>query len=434
MASHLSVHLNAFLSLTGYHEAGWRVGTDDPFEAVTPHALIRAARTAERGKLDSVFLADAPNLPLFRAEFTPQVRYEPVTMLAALAVATEHIGLVGTASTTYNDPFELARRLSTADHLSGGRVGWNVVTTGDPEAARNFGRAPHPDHDERYARAHEFVDVVRRLWRTWEAGSVLADRQAGRWSDLARVHEADFDGAFYSVRGGLPIPRSAQGEPVLAQAGSSKAGVAFAGRIADLVFTPQPSISEARAFRERLASVLAAAGRSLDQVRVLPGIAFVLGSTEEEAKRLRRELEESVDPEFRWRQLANNAGLDMDLIDPHQPLSADVAATAPPTTFAQHIVAEALNRNIPFIDLAQVITGLPGGLEFTGTPEQMADLMIEWVGAGACDGFTIQPTTLPDSLDRFVDHVVPILQARGVHRTEYAGSTLRENLGLQIPE
>ena len=427
-------HFVVFLTPSGYHESGWLVQDQDPVEAVSVDAFIRATAIGERGLLDAMFLADAPALTLFRADYFPQLRYDPITLLAAIGMVTRQIGLIGTATTTYNVPYELARRLATADHVTGGRIGWNVVTTHNAEAALNFGRDPHPEHDDRYARAAEFVEVTRRLWDSWPEDAVIGDRAAGRWADSTRFTPADFHGQYYDVAGALPVPRPPQGHPVLAQAGSSPAGVELAGQVADLVFTPQRDVDAGIAFRQKIDAAGARHGRPADSVRILPGLAYVLGSTEAEATERRRALEESADPELRWRNLAHNAGLDQELIDPTKPLSEEVAATAEGNTFAQYIVGEARRTQLPFGELAQTVTGLPGGLEFTGTPEQMADLIEEWVTRGGSDGFTLQPTTSPDSLEQFVDHVVPILQRRGLHRTEYTGTTLRDHLGLARPE
>jgi len=433
MTQQRQAHFAVFLTPSGYHESGWRVQDDDPREAVSVQSFFRAAAHAERGRLDAVFIADAPAITLFRASFFPQVRYDPITLLAAIGMASRRIGLMATATTTYNAPYELARRLATADHVTAGRIGWNIVTTHNAEAALNFGRDAHPEHDDRYARAAEFVDVVRRLWDSWPEDAVVGDRVTGRWAESDRITPANFHGEYYDVAGALPVPRPPQGHPVLAQAGSSAAGIDLAGHFADVVFTPQRSIEAGVAFREKIDAATIRHGRPAGSVRILPGLAFVLGSTESEAAERRRALEESVDPELRWRNLAHNAGLDHELIDPSKPLSEELAATAEKTSFAQVIVGQALSSGRPFGELAATITGLPGGLEFTGTPEQLADLVADWVGHGGSDGFTLQPTTSPQSLQLFVDHVVPILQRRGLHRTEYTGETLRDHLELARP-
>ncbi len=432
MRSPRHAHFIVFMTPDGYHEAGWRGHEFDARDAIGLQSLIRSTALAERGLLDAVFFADRLALTPFRARAFPQVHFDPVQMLVGLAMTSRRIGLIATASTTFSTPWDLARRFATADHISGGRIGWNVVTTYDPNAAENFGMTL-PEHDDRYARASEFVEVCRRLWDSWEDGALVRDPSAGVWADPARIHAADFHGRYYDVAGALSVPRSPQAHPVIAQAGSSPAGIELAGRTANLVFTPQTSVRAGLAFRETIDAAATRNGRRAGDVRILPGLGFVLGSTEAEATQRRRVLEESVDPTFRWQMLATTAGLAIDEIDPARPLSPELAATAADTSFARNIVTRALETKLPFGELAATVTGLPGGLEFTGGPEQFADLVGDWIGHGACDGFTLQPATLPEDLELFVDQVVPILQDRGLFRHEYAGATLREHLGLARP-
>ena len=434
MSAKRQAHFAVFLSTSGYHESGWLVQNHDPVEEASFQSLARATAISERGLLDAVFLADSPGVNLVRAKYFPQIRFDPITVLCAIGQLSTRIGLFATASTTYNAPYELARRLATADHVTGGRFGWNVVTTGNAQAAKNFGTNEHPEHDDRYARGAEFVDVVTRLWDSWAEDAIVGDRESGTWADTTRIVPIDFHGDYYDVSGALPVPRPPQGHPVIAQAGSSPAGVDLGGKVADAVFTPQANVEAGIAFRDRIDAAAAKYGRPAGSVKILPGIAFVIGSTEAEAKERRRELEQSADTELRWRMLALNAGLNPELIDPDKPLSPEVAALAEGSTFAQVITGKALESQLPFREVAQVVTGLPGGLEFTGTPEQMADTIEQWVTRGGSDGFTLQPTTIPDSLELFVDHVVPILQRRGLHRHEYTGTTLRDHLGLSRPE
>jgi N-acetyl-S-(2-succino)cysteine monooxygenase len=422
-------HLTAFLTGVGYHESAWRLA--DPADLAAPArfgVLERAALTAERGVLDAVFFADSPSLEIFRARYFPQVGFDPLELLAALSRTTTRIGLIATASTTYSVPYDLARRLATVDHLSGGRVGWNIVTTRYAGAAGNFGFTAHPDPADRYARAQEFVDVITRLWDSWDPDAVVSDQEKGIWADTDLIRPVNFHGQFFNVSGALTLPRSPQGRPAFAQAGSSGPGIELAGKNADLVFTAQPDIPAGREFRESIRQAARRHGRDPDDVLVLPGVAFVLGGTEAEARALRADLENRVDPEFRWRNLAHNAGLDAELIDPDRPLPDAAIATASRTSRTDEIVRRARETRKAFRQLAKELTGLPGGLEFTGTPEQLADLIEAWLAEGASDGFTLQPTTLPGSLEQFTDHVVPILQARGLHRTEYTATTLRGHL------
>ncbi|MGC0363864.1 FMN-dependent oxidoreductase (nitrilotriacetate monooxygenase family) [Rhodococcus sp. 27YEA15] len=427
------LRLTAFLAAQGYHESAWKVGPP-PATADAHESLFEATRTAERGLLDAVFIADSPMLEPFRARYFPQVRHDPIALVSALSVITERIGLVATASTTYNAPYDLARRLATVDHLSGGRAGWNVVTTRLAGVARNFGTAAHPEHGDRYARAGEFVDLLRTLWDGWDDDAVVADVDNGVWADISRIREANFHGEYFDVAGALPLPRSPQGHPVLAQAGSSGPGIDLAGRIADLVFTAQPDIASARAFRDSVRSAALSHGRAAESVAVLPGISFVLGSTNAEAQARRAELENSVDPEFRWRNLAFNAGIDPESLDPNVPLDERDPAIIARTSRTDDLLRRTRDTGRTFRQLSTELIGLPGGLDVTTTPEHLADLIESWFVQGASDGFTLQPSTLPDSLELFVEHVVPILQARGLHRTEYSGTTLRDHLGIARTE
>lgn len=430
-------HFTAFLAGVGYHEAAWRVADpaypSGPGRAAADHVttLERSALAAERGLLDAVFFADSPGLAIFRARYFPQVGFDPLELLAALSRTTSRIGLIATASTTYSQPYDLARRLSTIDHLSGGRAGWNIVTTRYAGAAGNFGLAAHPAHDERYARAEEFVEVASRLWDSWDEGAVIADPASGVWADPGLIRPVEFHGKFFHVSGALTLPRSPQGRPVFAQAGSSGPGIELAGKTADLVFTAQPGIPAGQRFRSAIRDSARRHGREPGSVLVLPGVAFVLGGTEAEARTRRAALEDAVDPEFRWRNLAHNASLNPDLIDPDKPLSAEAIAAVSPserTSRTDDIVRRSRQAGKSFRELSRELTGLPGGLEFTGTPEQFAGLIESWVRAGAADGFTLQPATLPGSLEDFADHVAPILRERGLHRTEYTAATLRGHL------
>ncbi len=428
------LHFNAFIWPNGYHESAWRVVDDDVRGVLGLSYYTDIARTAERGLMDSIFLADNIAIAEYRAAYLPQTQFDPISVLSALAAGTTHIGLIGTGSTTYNKPWELARRFSTLDHLSGGRAGWNIVTTVTPLAAANFGEPAHPDHADRYARAHEFVQVVTQVWDSWEDGAVIGDRERGVWADRSKLHAPRFHGRYYDVEGVQPFPRSPQGHPVLVLAGQSGAGVGLAARYADMVFSGPPSREAAVAFRADLHAQVAALGRDPERVLVLPALMVTLGGTEAEAQSRARQLEELASPEFRWQNALYTAGLDPDAFDPNAPLPSHLWAEPSPSTRADQLYAAARARpDATLREIAQQVAGGAGQTHFIGTPEQLADYVIEWQDAGAFDGFTLMGSTLPYELAAFVDHVVPLLQRRGRYRTAYTGNTLREHLGLQRP-
>jgi FMN-dependent oxidoreductase (nitrilotriacetate monooxygenase family) len=365
-----------------------------------------------------------------------QSGFDPVDLLAALVPATEHLGLLATASTTYSSPWDLARRFATLDHLSKGRAGWNIVTTGSPAAAANFADRDHPEHGDRYQRAVEFVEVVCKVWDGWEDDAVVASTATGEWADQAKLHPPNHRGEHFSVAGILPFPRSPQGHPVLAQAGSSAEGVDLAGRYADVVFTPQADIAAGRAFRDTVRASAMSHGRSADEIKLLPGLSFVLGSTDGEAAAAWEQLEGASSEEFRLRNLTHIAGITPAAaagVDPDGDFPYELFDNATGKTFGAAVSRAAREGGLTFRQAAQKFATLPGGLHFTGTPAGLADLIEQWWRQGGADGFTLQPLRLPLDLALFVDHVVPILQARGVSAREYAPGTLRDKLGLPRP-
>ena len=429
-----SLHFNAFIWPNGYHESAWRVVDDDVRDVLRLPYYAEIARTAERGLLDSVFLADNIAIAEYRVTHLPQTQFDPISVLSALSGLTSHIGLIGTGSTTYSEPWELARRFATLDHLSGGRAGWNIVTTVTPLAAANFGQRAHPEHDDRYARAHEFVEVAVRAWDSWGDDAIIGDRERGVWADRSTLRPPRFHGRHYDVEGILPFPRSPQGRPVFVQAGQSPAGVALAARYAEMVFSGPPSLQAAVAFRTDLHNRVAAAGRDPMHVLVLPALMVTLGGTEAEAQARAARLEELASPEFRWQNALYTAGLDPDAFDPDAPLPAHVLSAPAPSQRAEQLFALVRAQpDAPLRQIAQRVTGGAGQMHFVGTPEQLAAHVTAWQDAGAVDGFTIMGSTLPYELTAFVDHVVPILQHQGRFRTEYGGRTLREHLGLHRP-
>jgi N-acetyl-S-(2-succino)cysteine monooxygenase len=429
------LHFNAFIWPNGYHEAAWRLVDDDVRNVLGMSYYTDIARIAERGLMDSIFLADNIAIAEYRATYLPQTQFDPISVLSALAAVTSRIGLIGTGSTTYSKPWDLARRFATLDHLSGGRAGWNIVTTVTPLAAANFGERSHPEHADRYAHAHEFVEAATRVWDSWEDDAVIGDRERGIWADRGKLHAPRFHGQYYDVEGVLPFPRSPQGHPVLVLAGQSAAGVGLAARYAEVAFSGPPSLDAAVAFRADLHAQAAAVGRKPDQVLVLPALMVTLGGTVAEARARAQQLEDLASPEFRWQNALYTAGLDPNAFDPDVPLPAELwAEQSTPSTRAEQLYAAAGARpDASLREIAQQVAGGAGGMHFIGTPEQLADYVIAWQDAGAVDGFTFMGSTLPHELTAFVDHVVPILQRRGRFRTEYTGQTLRNHLGLTRP-
>jgi FMN-dependent oxidoreductase (nitrilotriacetate monooxygenase family) len=427
------LNLNAYLRNPGYHESAWKVQDADPASVLEMTSLIELAQIAERGIIDSIFLPDSPGTAEFRSEYLPGMWFDPILQLSAVAGATEQIGLVATGSTTYSLPWDLARRIATLDFISHGRAGWNIVTTAEPAAARNFGEQPHPPAAERYERADEFVDVVLKIWDSWEDGAFVGSKANGTWADPSKLHPPRHHGRHYDVDGYLAFPRSPQGHPLLTQAGSSPPGIALAAKYADAVFTPLSDIPSGVQYRKRLRDQAAGAGRQPDHIRVLPGLSFLLADSDAAARAKHDELEAAASGEFRWRNTANLAGLDYTAIDPDAPFPPELLDDAPKTSFGAVIYRLAESEPTTFRNVAMKVSALPGGLDYTGTPEGMADLIAEWFDAGACDGFTLMPNILPTELEIFVDQVVPILQRRGIARREYLGTTLRDHLGLPRP-
>jgi FMN-dependent oxidoreductase (nitrilotriacetate monooxygenase family) len=429
------LHFNAFIWPNGYHESAWRLVDDDVRGVLGLPYYAEIARIAERGLMDSIFLADNIAIPEYRVTYLPQTQFDPVAVLSALAAITTSIGLIGTGSTTYSKPWDLARRFATLDHLSGGRAGWNIVTTSTPLVAANFGEESHPEHADRYARADEFVDVVQQTWDSWEDGAITGDRERGVWGERGKLHAPRFHGKYYDVEGILPFPRSPQGWPVLVQAGQSPAGISLAARRTELVFSGPPSLEAAVTFRAELHRQAAAAGREPGQVLVLPALMITLGGTEAEARARASELDELASSEFRWQNLLYMTGHDPDGFDPDAPLPAELYDGRPlPVSGAQRLYDAARQRpGVPLRELARALSTSSTGNQFAGTAEQLADHIIAWQDAGAVDGFTIMGSTLPRELTAFAEQVVPILQARGRYRTGYAGTTLRDHLGLRRP-
>jgi alkanesulfonate monooxygenase len=344
--------------------------------------------------------------------------FEPFTLLSALAMVTKHIGLIATGSTTFDAPYHIARRFASLDHISGGRAGWNIVTTSNPDAALNFGMEEHMEHGERYARAREFYDVVTGLWDSWADDAFIRDQESGIFVDPEKMHVLNHRGKYLSVRGPVNIARPVQGWPLIVQAGASESGKQLAAETAEAVFTSQGSIE---------------VGRNRDHMKIMPGCLVVIGETVEEAKAKRARLDSLVHYANAIGTLSIALGTDASKYDPDKPLPDDIPESNASKSGRERAIALAKRENLTVRQLAQRLGG-HGGLGMVGTPKTIADEMEEWVMTDACDGFTIQFPYLPGGLDDFVDKVVPELQRRGLLRKEYEGTTLRENLGLPRPK
>jgi FMN-dependent oxidoreductase (nitrilotriacetate monooxygenase family) len=429
------LHLGAFMRPVGIHTAWWRVPGAYPDANFNLQHLVRFIQTLERGCFDAFFMADhlaVLNMPIeaLRRSATA-TSFEPLTLLSALAMVTKRIGLVATASTTFDEPYHIARRFASLDHISGGRAGWNIVTTSNPDAALNFGLTDHVEHDERYRRAREFYAVVTGLWDSWADDAWVRDPVSGIFFDPERVHVLDHRGEHLSVRGPLNIARPVQGWPVIVQAGASEAGRQLAAETAEVIFGSSRTISDAQRFYADVKGRMHALGRSPDQLKILPGALVVVGRTSDEAREKKARLDSLVHPESGVPNLSMRLGIDASGFDLDAPLP-EIPQTNASQSGRDTLVALARKENLTVRQLAQLVGGY-GGLQMVGTPEEIADTMQMWLQSEASDGFNVMFPTVPAGLDDFVDLVVPELQRRGVFRREYEGITLRDHLGLGRP-
>ena len=424
------MHLGLFLLGTGSHSAGWRhPGAVDSFTDFA--AIKQIGETAERGCFDLIFMGDNLNADL-TAHPSYTLRLEPLTMLAALSTSTRHIGLGATVSTTYNDPFSVARMFASLDHISGGRAAWNAVTTSNAAVGANFGTV-HPDHARRYDMAGEFLDVVKGLWDCWDDNALVADKATGLYIDPARVRSLDHEGTFFKVKGPVNIGRAPQGHPVVLQAGGSEPGVNLAARTADVVFSVVQDMDEAKAAYASLKKRLPLFGRTADQVTVLPGVMPVVGRTDREARDKLNALQAFIGGGNALGVLSERFGFDFSTCDLDGPIpELPVADTY--HSFTRVLLAKARREQMSLRDLYSLTAAARGHWVLCGSPETIADTLQQWFEEGAADGFNIMPPYFHEGFDDFVDGVVPILQERGLFRREYAGSTLRDHFGLQRPE
>ncbi len=429
------LHLCAFMRPVSIHTAWWRYPGAAPDANTSFAHLKRYAQTLERGRFDAFFMADhmaVLNMPMAALKRSATVTsIEPLTLLPALAAVTEHIGLIATASTTFNEPYHIARKFASLDIVSGGRAGWNVVTTSNPDAALNFGMDDHMEHAQRYRRAREFYEVVTGLWDSWADDAFVRDVDAGVYFDPDKLHVLDHRGEYFKVRGPLNVARPPQGWPVIVQAGASEAGRQLAAETAEVIFAAGGKVEAAQAFYADIKSRMARVGRAPDQLKILPGAMVILGGSRAEAQEKKALLDSLVHPDSGVASLSIALGCDASGFDLDAPLP-DIPETNASKSARDRVLAYARANNATVRQLAAMV-GAYSGPTFMGTPASIADEMQHWLESSACDGFTIQFPTVPMGLDEFVDQLVPELQRRDILRREYEGRTLRENLGLSRP-
>src|SRR5436190_2415515 len=436
MADDRRLRLGAFMRPISIHTGAWRYPGALADANFNFPAIKRYAQRLEAAKFDAFFMADhlaVLNMPVEALKRSHTVTsFEPFTLLSALAAVTEHIGLMATASTTFDAAYHIARRFASLDHISGGRAGWNIVTTSNPDAALNFGLDEHMDHDERYDRAREFYDVVTGLWDSFADDAFVRDVDQGLYFDPAKMHVLDHKGKYLSVRGPLNIARPVQGWPLIVQAGASDDGRQLAAETAEAVFTGGGSLADAQKLYADIKGRMAKAGRNPEHLVILPGAFVVVGDSVDEAREKRAKLDSMVHYDSAIASLSVILGTDASGFDPDGQLP-EIPETNASKSGRQRMVDLAARGKLTVRQLAQRVGGY-GGLSFVGTPKTIADQMEEWLTTEGCDGFNIMFPFLPAGLDDFVDRVVPELQRRGIFRNQYEGRTLRENLGLPRPK
>lgn len=421
------IRLGLFVQPVGQHVSGWRL-TEKLGDPTDIDWLITIAKKAEAGKFDLFFVGDALATSMYRLPST-MARLEPLTMLSALAVNTKRIGLAATASTTFSDPFTMARSFSSLDHISRGRAAWNVVTSFSTDVARNFSRNDMPNHAERYARAREFLEVTNKLWEGWEAGAVQPNKETGEYFVNDKIKSIDHDGEHFQVQGPLNITRSPQGRPVIIEAGSSADGQKLAAETAEVIFTAAASLEEAQTFYRSQKDQVIAAGRNPEHVVIMPGVMPIVGRTREEAKALWKELNTLVDIENGLRQLSLRFSMDLSQYPLDGPVP-EVPLGEGNQSRVKLMTDMAKRENLTLRELAAVAAGSRGHRVIVGTAEDIADDFELWLKEGGADGFNIMPAIMSEQLDLFVELVIPELRRRGLFRDDYEFATLRENLGL----
>jgi FMN-dependent oxidoreductase (nitrilotriacetate monooxygenase family) len=424
------MHLGVYAVGTGNHVSGWRVpGAATSSEDFSIFKTI--ADSCERGKLDFLFVGDS--LAFIPDRHPGQMlRFEPLTLHAALATQTSRVGLVATASTTYSAPFNIARSFASLDILSGGRAGWNVVTTATPEASGNYGTAELMDHATRYEAATEFVEVVQGLWDSWEDGARVLNVESGEYYDKTKVHSLDHVGKFFSVRGPLNLTRTPQGQPVLVQAGASEDGQKFAAQFAEMIFAVQLDKEHSKQFYATMKGKVAECGRDPEHCKILPGFMPIIGRDDEDARRKLAQLMGLADPDVALKVMSGRFGHDMSKFDLDGPVP-DLPLSNAIQTYAKMAYEKARKANLTLRDIYNQIAVARGYLVACGDATAVADVMEDWFAERACDGFILVPPYFPAAFDEFIDLVVPELQKRGIFRLDYSGHTLRDHLGLPVP-
>ena len=431
-ATKRQMHLGLFVLGTGNHSAGWRyqgATTSNASVAV----LSSIARTAERGKLDLFFVSDSLAMdPGDHPSFVS--RFEPTTLIAALSTVTRHIGLGATVSTSFGEPYHVARAFASLDHLSGGRAAWNVVTSTNSAAALNFGRERLPEHDLRYEIANEFVDVVRGLWGCWDERAIVADKATGTFLDPAKVRPLNHEGRFFSVKGPLNIERCPQGHPIIIQAGGSASGQELSARTADVVFSVvNGDEAAARAAYDGLKARLVRHGRAPEALAILPGVMPIIGETDSEAKDQLDRLQGWLTASNALTLVSQRLGYDISGYPLDGPVPDFPAKTDRGQAFSNTLLEMARREKMTLRDLYNITAAARGHWVIYGTPKRIADIFESWFTGGMADGFVVMPAYFPRAFDDFVDKVIPELQRRGLYRTEYTGPTLRDHLGLERP-
>jgi FMN-dependent oxidoreductase (nitrilotriacetate monooxygenase family) len=438
MAHSRQLRFGAFMRPVSIHTAAWRYPGAFPDANFNFAHYKRFVQTLERGRFDAFFMADhlaVMNMPMNALKRSATVTsFDPLTLLPALAVVTEHLGLIATASTTYNEPYHVARKFASLDHISNGRAGWNVVTSANPREAMNFGREEHLEHGERYHRAREFFDVVTGLWDSWADDAFIRDVETGIYFDPEKMHVLNHKGPELSVRGPLNVARPIQGWPVIVQAGASEAGRQLAAETAEVIFGSSNNLGDAQRFYADVKGRMSALGRPREHLKILPGAFVVIGDTAAEAREKKKRLDSLVHPDSGIATLSVQLGFNASGLDLDGPLPDPLPESNASKSAQQKLIDMARRDNMTVRQLAQYVGGSFGVLEMIGTPTMIADEMEEWLMTEACDGFNVMFPYLPGGLDDFVDRVVPELQRRELFRREYEGTTLRENLGLPRPK